>query len=466
MVWQDFMFANLDYPIGDPDFRAIVESEVDQVLDAISHRPSTTVFCGNSEIEQQVAMLGLDPELGRGELFGDILPERVAGSADAVYLPSAPCGGEMPFSTASGVANYFGVGGYRRGLDDVRRSGVRFASECLAIANVPGEELLEAISDSGSVSPVADPRWKAGVPRDAGSGWDFDDVRDHYFKLLFGTDPGRVRASDPHRYLELSRAVSGEIMSEVFGEWRRPGSSCGGGLVLWWRDRVAGAGWGLCDVEGRPKVALDHLRRVLAPIAVWTTDEGLDGIAVHVANDLPSTLDGVLRVRLFRDGEALVDEAETPVLLAPHESMTTSVESVIGRFVDSGYAYRFGPPPHDVVAVSLESCEAGPLSQSFRFPLGPPIQQQPPAALGIEAEVEERADETVLTVSSRRIAYGVRIHADGFRPSDNAFNLEPGGRRRIQLRRVASPADARGVTLTAVNMAGKATVAARPPAPG
>src|SRR6185437_13633538 len=79
LVWQDFMFANLDYPIADEDFRETVEREASAVLADLSGRASLAVLCGNSEIEQQVAMLGLDPALGRGELFGELLPGLVAG---------------------------------------------------------------------------------------------------------------------------------------------------------------------------------------------------------------------------------------------------------------------------------------------------------------------------------------------------------------------------------------------------
>src|SRR6185369_5545532 len=102
------------------------------------------------------------------------------------------------------------------------------------------------------------------VPRDAGTGWDFDDGRDHYLRELFGVDPGELRRFDHERYLELSRAVSGEAMAAVFGEWRRAGSPCGGGLVLWLRDLVPGAGWGLVDAAGEPKRALRQLRPALA----------------------------------------------------------------------------------------------------------------------------------------------------------------------------------------------------------
>ena len=99
-------------------------------------------------------------------------------------------------------------------------------------------------------------------------------------------------------------------MAEVFGEWRRAGSPCGGGLVLWLRDLVAGAGWGVVDHRGAPKVAYHHLRRALAPAAVWTTDEGLGGVVAHVANDGPEPLDARLRVALYRDLEQRVGDGE------------------------------------------------------------------------------------------------------------------------------------------------------------
>ncbi len=144
LVWQDLMFANLDYPFADDSFRATAEHEAADVMEALAGRPSLTVICGNSEIEQQVAMLGLDPGLGRGEFFGSTVPGILAASgAEAVYVPSAPFGGDLPFRPDRGVANYYGVGGYRRPLVDARVAGVRFAAECLAFANVPDEGVVD-----------------------------------------------------------------------------------------------------------------------------------------------------------------------------------------------------------------------------------------------------------------------------------------------------------------------------------
>ncbi|GAC1318310.1 MAG: glycoside hydrolase family 2 protein [Thermoleophilaceae bacterium] len=466
LVWQDFMFANMDYPIEDADFCELVRTEVRGVLATLGHRPSLAVLCGNSEIEQQVAMLGLDSKLGRGELFGEILPSLVhEAEVDAIYVPSAPCGGDLPFRTDTGVANYYGVGAYRRPLADARHAGVRFAAECLAFSNVPGESALEeAFPHTHTAAVVHHPRWKAGVPRDVGAGWDFEDVRDHYLELLFALDPAELRRVDHDRYLDLSRAVSGEVMAEVFGEWRRATSPCGGGLVLWLRDLCPGAGWGLVDHRGEPKVAYHHLRRALAPVALWTTDEGLNGVVVHVANDRQVTLDARLRIALYRDLEVPVAEAKTDVRLAPHGAEQHNLETILGRFVDVGWTYRFGPAAQDLIVASLERDVDGGgtelLSQSMRFPTGRPTSTESAAGLGLEAEVRHNTEGSIfLTVRSQRLAYGVRVEVPGFEPSDDAFSVEPGRERLVQLRERASDASFAGGSLTALNLRGRVRIA-------
>jgi beta-mannosidase len=465
LVWQDFMFANFDYPIADEAFRAAVEAEAQQALETVAGRPSLAVLCGNSEVEQQVAMMGLDPALGRGELFGELLPSLCAETCPGVtYLPSAPCGadGELPFRTDGGVANYFGVGGYRRPLSDARAAGVRFASECLAFANVPGEGMVEEMLGAGFAGPdLESARWKAGVSRDAGADWDFEDVRDHYLQLLFGVDPAQLRQAEPERYLELSRAASGEAMAAVFGEWRRGGSPCAGGLMLWLRDLVPGAGWGLLDSDGAAKVAYHHLRRALAPTAVWMTDEGLNGVGVHLANDGPEPLAARLRIALYRGFEQRVGEACEEIELPAHGAATRDVEGLLGRFADASWAYRFGPPAQDLIVASLERGageEVETISQAVFFPDARPIAPEPADQLGLEARVEPGPDGSlVLVLECRRFVYGLRIHGPGLTPEDDALSLEPGARRRVVLR--PRSGEQRGeISLTAPNLQGRFAV--------
>jgi beta-mannosidase len=463
LVWQDFMFANLDYPLADEGFREAVEAEARTVLAELGGRPSLAVLCGNSEVEQQAAMLGLDPELGRGELFGELLPEAIAAARlDAAYVPSAPCGGTLPFRPGAGIANYYGVGGYRLPISAVRRAGVRFAAECLAFANVPDSADVEAILPEAPLDVVVHhPRWKAGVPRDVGTGWDFDDVRDHYLRTLFDVDPGELRRYDHDRYLELSRAVSGEAMAAVFGEWRRAGSPCGGGLVLWLRDLFPGAGWGLVSNAGNAKCALHHLRRVLAPQAVWLTDEGQGGVAVHVANDRPEPLRARLRIALYKDGAQCVGEATEDVELEPHEALERDLEAMLGRFVDASWTYRFGPPAQDAIFAVLEHFhdeESEPISHSVHFPAGRPLAPEPAERLGLTGELSALDDGgQLLQLQSARLVYGLRIAAPGLRPEDDAFTLEPNRPRTVRVRS-EGPGSAAAISLGALNMSGNLTV--------
>ena len=312
-----------------------------------------------------------------------------------------------------------------------------------------------------STVPVHHPDWKAGVPRDAGTGWDlgagwdFDDVRDYYLRFLYGVDPVALRRSDLMRYLELSRHASGEVMAEVMGDWRRDASPCRGALVLWLKDMIAGAGLGVLDHRGAPKVAYHYLRRALAPVAVWMTDEEVNGVDVHVANDRPSELEARLRVALYRDGAARVAEAETELRLAGHETRRLSVEGLVGTFTDAAWAYRFGPPAHHAIVATLHRAGTdGPpgaddvASQAFFFPAGRPTERRAAAELGLRASVSEDR----LRLQADRLVYGVRISAPGFSPVDDAFSVEPGAGRTVALRREDPEARAESAVITALNL--------------
>jgi beta-mannosidase len=443
VVWQDYAFANMDYPGDDPGFVASVEREAREFLDRTQTAVSLAVLCGNSEVEQQAAMMGAPRELWRSSLFEKTLSEVSTDlRPDVPYWPSTPSGGGLPFVTDAGTAHYFGVGAYLRPLEDARRAEVRFATECLAFANVPDVAVVDELMKGGG-SPTQDPRWKSRTPRDGGAGWDFEDVRDHYLRTLFDVDPAALRYSDVSRYLALSRMVTGEVMAATFSEWRRDGSSCGGALVWFLRDLWPGAGWGVLDAAGRPKAAYHYLRRTLQPTAVLLVDEGLNGLDLHVVNDGPLALDAEIRVACFR-GEAVVANLTKPLPVGKRSVARLRVAELFEHFFDVTHAYRFGPPSHDVTVATLVDRSTGLVrSEAFHFPAGLPSQQE--ADVGLDAIAMPGATGGwKLALRTRRLAQSVELEVRGFEPEDNYFHVAPGGAREVTLHATGMAATPQG----------------------
>jgi len=439
LVWQDFQFANYDYPVKDEAFVDEVRAEVCDQLGVSMGCPSVAVLCGGSEIYQQGAMMGLAEERWKGPLCEEILPGLAAVlRPDVSYVHNSPCGGVLPFSPNEGIAHYYGVGAYLRPLDDARRANVRFAGECLAFSNVPDRRSL----DEGlpGVRPGHDPRWKARVPRDRGAGWDFEDVRDHYLKDLFGIDPAELRYGDPDRYLDLGRAVTGEVMERTFAEWRRPGSSCRGALVWTFQDLAMGAGWGVIDAAGRPKPAFYALKRAFRPLQVAVTDEGTNGLAIHVVNELPLERNVTLSLACLKDGQVPVVSGKLDLALAPHSARTLNSVDLIGAFFDVTYAYRFGPPSHDVTVVRLSDPEGGDvLAEAFHFPLRfDPGRHQAELGTGFS---KSRTGLWQLELESDRLIRSVQISCDTHLPDENWFHLAPGAKKKVGFRPTAGSGD-------------------------
>jgi len=428
LVWHDFMFANMDYPIADPAFRASVEAEAASFLRRTQRHPALAVLCGGSEVAQQAAMLGLPPALWSGPLYDDILPGLSAAlRPDVPYVANSPSGGDLPFSTDDGVSHYYGVGAYLRPLEDARRANVRFTSECLAFANVP------AVGTPGIAWDDL-VRGKGGVPRDRGADWDFADVRDHYLRSLYEEDPAELKAADPKRYLRLSRAVSAGVMEAAIAEWRRPGSSCAGALVWMLKDCAPGAGWGVVGSGGRPKLAWHGLRRAFRPVQVSVTDEGLNGLAIHMVNDTEFAVRAKLSLHCFRAGDVCVLRRARDVELPPRGATTVRSTDLIGSFFDITYAYRFGPPPLEVAAVTLDEEETGArLAEAVYYPLGLSALDADPL---LTVSPVRQGDGWALRLGTARFAPRLQIEDMHYVALDEGFPLLPGEERSVRLHAV------------------------------
>ena len=277
-----------------PSFVAEVAAEAAQQLALWQRHPCVAVVCGNCEVAQQAAMWGATPRLDAGAAVRRAAARDWSPSAGPTRRTCrrAPAAAPSRFSRR-GRRPYYGVGAYLRPLDDARR-GLRFATECLAFANVPDEAAVPArLRQDGAASS---PRWKERVPRDLGAAGT-STTSATTTSPLFGVDPGQLRVATTSATWSSSRAVTGEVMAR---RWASGGA----------QDRCAAARWccgssecgraraGACSTRaGRaPSTAYTPAPRA-APVAVSTTDEGVDGLALHVVNDRPIRRRGRLRWR-------------------------------------------------------------------------------------------------------------------------------------------------------------------------
>ena len=249
-------------------------------------------------------------------------------------------------------------------------------------------------------------------------------------------------------------------MAEVFGEWRRGGSPC--------RRRPRA-------VAARPRRRC-RLGRTRPPRAaqggVLTTSDGYSSRSPYGPRTrawavssptsrtmVPSRCQPELRVRLYRDLETVVEEARKPSTLLPHSFLDRDLEAILGRFVDAAWAYRFGPPGHDVIVVTLERPGEQARKCSRRRSAFQPVGRCPGSrigSLGLAATATRTADGQAV-VSDHESAARLRSSDPRRRPDPGRRRVlgRPGDAREVLSRPTDGDATAGGGTLTALNLDGQ-----------
>lgn len=429
MVWQDIMFATVDPP-EDAEFVDAVVSEVTALTALVGGNPALAVISGGSETQQQPTMLGV-PESGqRMTLLQNVLPDLVDTELPGTsYVTSSPSSttGELHTHVGDGIAHYFGVGGYLRPLDNVRTARVRFAAECLAFAIPPERRAVDRMFGSANVAGHH-PDWKAAVPRDRGSSWDFEDVRDHYVREIFGVDPHQVRRNDAELYLDYGRAAVCDAATYAFMHWRRTDSECAGALVLTLGDLVPGAGWGFRDSDGAPKAPWYSLARVSRPVAIYFVDDGMDGLTIELIDDTANPITGTLRVALHG---VSTESHEYPIDVRAHGALSLSLDRLLGVFTDVNHAYRFGGQTYTAVTAELVDASGTVVADATHL-IGDRHARQNDVGLSAIA-TPDGPGRWALSVRSDWAAHYVCVDVDGFEVSDSWFHLAPGRTRTVTL---------------------------------
>lgn len=118
-----------------------------------------------------------------------------------------------------------------------------------------------------------------------------------------------------------------------------------------------------------------------------------------------------------------------------HGGIEVGADGLFGGFRDLAYAFRFGPPVHDVVVVTLVDSIGRLMGQHVHLPLG--LARDVETDIGLRANARRgAAGGWELTVATRRLAQSVAVEVPGYEPADSWFHLPPGGQRTIGLRSV------------------------------
>ena len=199
------------------------------------------------------------------------------------------------------------------------------------------------------------------------------------------------------------------------------------------RDLWAGAGWGLVDDAGAPKACWHSLKRVLQPLTLFITDEGVNGLFVHVVNENghPQTVE--VELDAWRSGDVQVAAGRQTVTIAARGAHSVAAVRMLDYFMDLGYAYRFGPLPCEVVVATLRSAGGVQLARAFHFPGG--LSAAAEADVGLAADIVAIGEDAVeVGLRTRRLALGVHFDIPGFTADDEHFHLPPGSDAHVMLR--------------------------------
>ena len=90
-----------------------------------------------------------------------------------------------------------------------------------------------------------------------------------------------------------------------------------------------------------------------------------------------------------------------------HGAIEVAAGALLDGFVDLSYAYRFGPPPADLVVATLRGAGVEVLAEAFHFPAGRPARRE--LDVGLAAEAAACADgDADLTVTDPALRPGRR----------------------------------------------------------
>lgn len=446
LVWQDFMFACVDYPddaTGDAvGLPAEITAEAEYQVRRLRGHPSLALWCGNNEVQEIHAGLrgGLDGDGWGRSFFHELLPEVTARlDPDTPYWPGSPWGEDDPAGVGGVLDGDRHAWEVWHGQDKGAGGPAEFASRGEAVHFTRyAYDRGKFVSEFGihsSPEPGTLRRW-AG---DADPHSPRFDRRIKDAPATKGDDLLRYETGMPYdlaSYADFSMAAQAEGMKFGIEHYRRRRPHCSGALLWQFNDAWPGMSWSVLDYDGVAKAAYYFAQRAFAPVLASFTWSASDGLALWVTNDLRTDVTVRLRIRVatFAGATVLADEVSAS---APAGSSAPVWSAPADRVAGGPDRYAWAEPM------------AGPVGANRLF-FGP-VKRLEFGPSRLEWRVVEAAEGCAeLELTSHGYTYLARVAAPapGVTFDRNYLDLRDGDTVRIAVRGLPAGFDPAGLEVS------------------
>ncbi len=422
LVWQDFAFACMLYPLHKPEFRESVRHEVEDNVRRIRHHASLALWCGNNEIELIGAFSKKLPDIREAgnHFFHEILPEWVKEhDAATPYWPGSPTSGIRVPGTQPEKPNHLGKGDTHLWLvwhgmlpiESFRKYPTRFCSE-FGMESLPSLDTIRLFTEDPEVnlfSPVMLAHQKSGGGNQ---------------KMLFYLLAKYRNPASFEDFLYLSQIVQAETVRNATEFWRRNTGRCNGSLYWQYNDCWPVASWAGIDYGKRFK-AVQYKAQHFNRMQFVSGDLYRDHADIHVVNDLPESFEGTVKWVLsdFNGGE--ISAGNLSAMLGSNQAKCVGTL----RFAD---ILKGKKKNQAVLQLSLHS-KGGRTPLSVQTHLLVPDKQAKLRVPLIHKNVTISGSTATLTLTSDSFARYVEVQVKGLdQPlSDNFFDIGGGGSYQI-----------------------------------
>lgn len=445
LVWQDFMFACIDYPSELESLQEQVRLEAEYQVRRLRNRASMALWSGNNEVHliHGFAYQGYEEGDWGWHFFHKILPDTVAALDGAVpYWPGSPYGeaAEEGFMAVNGVLDGdrhawevwhgfdFGAGGgdyasigearhYRRYANDkgkfISEFGIHASPERSTLEKWIPAESLTVHSESFDAHNKDNPK----------------DKGDAMMEIITGVP------SSLDEYVDFTMVTQGEGLKFGIEHYRRRAPHCNGTLVWQFNDVWPGFSWSVVDVEGIPKAGYYLAANAFEPVLASFAPTADGGLELWLSNSTAAPVTRTLRVEVLEfNGGIVLDQTVTGTVAAGESALLWSAAAA--EVAASGERFAW---------VSGEGIR----SNRWFF------TEIKDVAFGPSELVVQREDVAPgtarITVTSRGYSYLVRVLSPaGFvRFSDNYLDLRDGESTTIEVTNLPT-----GVTAADLDVAG------------